>query len=524
MISPIRPAILLIMIAGIVLLSTLLPKDIYIKLPNGETTDTLLTVSTPRPVEMIPKERKADKKVKSLSETYLDNRKNTKDNHKESKTHHTKSGKKQPRYKKFLPPDTLKVNKELRIQYPKKNPKVLYSFFKAIADLEKNDELIRVIHFGDSQLEGDRITAFLREKFQETFGGCGVGIAHVVDKLNSKLSIGQKADNAWQKYGILNINKREQGNSYFGILGAYYKFWVNPNTSYHHTQTHNYAQLASYTNTKKRKKLLWTKAGFSYIKSQYASPIQQKVENLKILYRNPKGPFEIQIQELGQPLFKKEIETNEEFDFLEYPLEGDFQQVQISIGTGKASPEVYGVALDCNKGITFDNVALRGSSGIEFTRINKEHLKNQIKKMNVKCIILQFGVNVTSNPVKDYTFYEKMYYEQLKFLKSLAPNLSVLVISVSDRSRNVGGSYVSYPNIEKIRNAQRNAAFKAGCAFWDLYEAMGGKDSMASWVFNKPPLATKDFIHFTAKGADLVSEMLYKALLAEYDKYYELHR
>jgi len=84
------------------------------------------------------------------------------------------------------------------------------------------------------------------------------------------------------------------------------------------------------------------------------------------------------------------------------------------------------------------------------------------------------------------------------------------------------GAYESYPNIEKIRNAQRNAAFKANCAFWDLYEAMGGKNSMPSWVFAKPvPLAGKDFTHFTPEGAKIVSEMLYKALLVEYAKFLE---
>lgn len=86
-------------------------------------------------------------------------------------------------------------------------------------------------------------------------------------------------------------------------------------------------------------------------------------------------------------------------------------------------------------------------------------------------------------------------------------------------SRKEGEDYVSHPNIEFIRDAQRRAAFKAGCAFWDLYEAMGGKNSMPSWVFADPPLANKDFTHFTPKGARLVSEMLYKALMIAYENH-----
>jgi hypothetical protein len=83
-------------------------------------------------------------------------------------------------------------------------------------------------------------------------------------------------------------------------------------------------------------------------------------------------------------------------------------------------------------------------------------------------------------------------------------------------SRKWAGTYQSYPNIPLIRDAMRNAAFKNSCAFWDLYEAMGGENSMVAWVNNEPPLAGKDFTHFSHKGAEFVGEMLYNALISEY--------
>ena len=150
--------------------------------------------------------------------------------------------------------------------------------------------------------------------------------------------------------------------------------------------------------------------------------------------------------------------------------------------------------------------------------MNKGLLKQQLKDLNVKFIILQFGVNIVPYLTSNFTFYEDQLYAQLERLKSVAPEVSILVVGVSDMSRKEGEDYVSYPNIEQIRDAQRRAAFKAGCAFWDLYEAMGGKNSMPSWVFADPPLANKDFTHFTPKGARLVSEMLYKALMTAYEE------
>jgi hypothetical protein len=412
-----------------------------------------------------------------------------------NKTDFTQKNKK---HKTYIP-DSLRLNPELLIQYPEGKDTLLFGFFRSLRSLETRKTHIRAVHYGDSQLEGDRITAFLREKFQQQFGGCGVGIANVEDKLGSKTSIAQSTSPNWTKYMAYGPGFRQANSNYYGILGDYYKF-IEPQEP------------------------KWTKATLSYIKSPVANSKQKLVENIKVLYRNPHNTTELIIQATGEEEVKTTLESSEQFQIFEHKLQNAFEQVSIHVASGGKSPELYGVALDCNMGITFDNVPLRGSSGVDFSRMNATHLKKQFEKLNVKFLILQFGVNVVPSPSQDYGWYEEMFYNQLKFLKSLTPNLSILVVGVSDMSRNVSGVYESYPNIEKIRNAQRNAAFRANCAFWDLYEAMGGKNSMPSWVFAKPePLASRDFTHFTGKGAAIVAEMLYKALLTEYDKYNELY-
>ena len=66
--------------------------------------------------------------------------------------------------------DTLETR--YKIQFPAGNDTALYTFFRHISALPESEELVRVLHYGDSQIEGDRITAFLRNKFQNRFGGC----------------------------------------------------------------------------------------------------------------------------------------------------------------------------------------------------------------------------------------------------------------------------------------------------------------------------------------------------------------
>jgi len=42
---------------------------------------------------------------------------------------------------------------------------------------------------------------------------------------------------------------------------------------------------------------------------------------------------------------------------------------------------------------------------------------------------------------------------------------------------------------------------------------------MVSWVFAEPPLASKDYTHFSPRGALILAEIFYKALIQDYYEY-----
>jgi hypothetical protein len=48
---------------------------------------------------------------------------------------------------------------------------------------------------------------------------------------------------------------------------------------------------------------------------------------------------------------------------------------------------------------------------------------------------------------------------------------------------------------------------------------MGGNGAMKEWVNANPPLAIKDYAHFTDKGALKVSQWFIEALLKDYQQY-----
>ena len=184
--------------------------------------------------------------------------------------------------------------------------------------------------------------------------------------------------------------------------------------------------------------------------------------------------------------------------------------------SGFGFTNIYGVSLDNSWGIALDNIPLRGSSGLVFTKTDTSFLSSMYKMMDIGLVILQFGGNVIPYMKDNYAAYGRYLKRELSLLKRILPGIPVIVIGPSDMSIKEKDKFVTYPNLEGVRDAMRNATLESGFVFWDMYEAMGGWNSMPSWVMADPPLAVSDYVHFNARGAQLIAELFTNALLDEY--------
>ena len=63
----------------------------------------------------------------------------------------------------------------------------------------------------------------------------------------------------------------------------------------------------------------------------------------------------------------------------------------------------------------------------------------------------------------------------------------------------------------------RTIALRNNAAYWDIYEVMGGHNSMIAWVNNG--LAGPDYVHFTPAGARRVGKTLAQNFATLYDLY-----
>ncbi len=392
-----------------------------------------------------------------------------------------------------------------RIEYPNNDGSILNPIFQSLYKLKDANELIRVIHYGDSQIEGDRITGFLRYKLQAKFGGCGVGLMQLINATPSASMVESVSGNC-VKYTLIGKSSPKPGHNRYGAMLGFARFSSDLQDSSSIDSSHFHGSI--YIN----------KSNMGYANTR-------DFQKLRLFYGYNKKDVKFNLLANKEIVSSEILPSNKDLNVFEY----DFKKSPSSITMqfkGKDSPDIYGFALDANRGIAVDNIPLRGSSGYGFSQMNFEFLKKFYELLNVKLVIMQFGVNAVPENEKtiipDYAYYEKGFYKQLKTIKSIDKDICVIVIGISDRSRKNGDNYETNPNIEKIRKAQKNAAFKAGCAYWDLFEAMGGNNSMPSWVFAKPSLANKDFTHFNEKGSRMVAEMFYNALIYDYLQYLKL--
>jgi hypothetical protein len=373
--------------------------------------------------------------------------------------------------------------------FPGGKDTLLYPLFRKVENAASANKPLRILHYGDSQIEADRITSTIRNFIQKKYGGMGAGFIPAVPVTDESATFQQYLSPGWKRFSLLG----KQADSSvlhrrFGISGNLARYMADGPAD-------TVADIVL--------KPLYV--GYRNIRS---------FTHARLYYGPADGNCSIVINQTDtQSLAAGNIVSSAWWKF-------PARQTSLSLSLHSTSfPDIYGVTLDGANGVAVDNLPMRGSGGLDFSRMDTAQMGQMFRMMGAEMIILQFGANIVPNVVSSYDYYARGLSRQLKLLKSLKPGISIIVIGVNDMSRKNAGGYETYPNIAKIRDAQKQAAFETDCVFWDLYEAMGGGNSMPSWVFHEPPLAQKDFVHFTHTGAKIIAELFCRAWEKEYRKY-----
>ena len=331
----------------------------------------------------------------------------------------------------------------------------------------------RIAFFGDSFIEGDILTMDLRDSLQKSFGGDGIGFLPMSSEVPMFRKSMPSEPKDWEEISIHSKSGKEN----IGIAGTVYV-------------PKNDAEI----------KLLAPEA----------------MHSIELIYKNTGAPVTV------ENIYNKNILSDtvpSSNDIALHPLMNSKENIrnyQLKM-QGHENMKVYGLNITNGNGIYLDNFSTRGNSGLGLKQIADSQYVEFQKIMNYKLVVLQFGLNAAMAKTTDFSNYEKHMINMINHLKTLFPETSFLLLSTSDRSYKENGSFVTMPSIPLLVEAQKRIAQETGILFWNMYEGMGGENSMVTLVKDKK--ANKDYTHLNFGGGTIVADKLYKALMYEYRNY-----
>jgi lysophospholipase L1-like esterase len=348
---------------------------------------------------------------------------------------------------------------DLAIQDYNTDDEKSFTHFTTVLQNAKNKK-VRIAYFGDSFIESDLITNELRQLLQKKYGGNGVGFVPM-ECINSEMrkSVVQSTSKNWVV--------TENASKLLKIFKA--------NNSYS-----KYSLQSPYKNC--------TTANLFY----------QASENSSIIVDADSISTTINLAATNNMLVAEKINT------------GTFSTLKISVNSSAAN--YVGVSFEDSVGVYVDNFSTRGSNGTHLQKIDTTTLQQFNTIQQYDLIVLHFGINVLNN-TQQFDWYKRGMQKTVQFLHNQLPNATILIISTSDKATKINGLYETDKGVPMLVDIQNEIAENNGIAFWNLYENMGGQNSMLQWVEGSPSLAYKDYTHINFKGADKVANLLYSHII-----------
>lgn len=374
---------------------------------------------------------------------------------------------------------------QTRIWLPGDDITLFDNFFVRAERAQEDNAIVRIMHYGDSQIEMDRISCRLRERMQQQFGGGGPGMLPLRQPIPT-FSFSQSASGAL-------IGQSTWGDSTFSRAGGNYGPMLR---SWRVTGGATMSLMES--------------------KSKLAAEHVRHFSTLRVLFNNRPGPMSVSFRDRKGGATYSETASTEGIHLVGWQMDSTTNNAVITLS---GTADIYGVMVDEGYGVAVDNISMRGVSGHQFKMANFEQLREAYSLINVGVIIMQFGGNSVPylHTEKVIDAYCQKLGEQIDYIHEACPDATILFIGPSDMSTKVGGQLATYPMLPNVVEKLRQMANEHGAAFWSIYDAMGGHNSMITWVSSG--YAGSDYIHFSHKGSNIMGDYLSDVFMNLYELY-----
>ena len=393
----------------------------------------------------------------------------------------------------------LSINNSTSIHLNDAAKASLHAFFQKMNDAAGSKKKVHILHYGDSQIEGDRMTGFIRERIQNQFGGNGPGLVPAMNVYNT-YAFNQTYSENFKRYTCFGGDKLKSRK--YGAMASAARFAPEPSTD-----SAGNGQAAE-----------WKTAWIELEASNRAYSRARSFSTVKMFYNSCVKPCAITVYENGAIIHQDSLIADGKYHVFKLSFAKTPGKLRYEFkSTG--SPTISNFSLEGDIGVQVSNIGLRGSSGTIFGSMDKGIAGQMINDLNTELVIMQFGGNSVPS-LKDSAGarnYASYFAGQLRSIKAMRPNVAIIVIGPSDMSMMKDGIYETYPLLPYLVDQMKKKSLEVGAGYWDLFNAMGGKNSMPAWV--EKGLAGNDYIHFSNKGASISSQLFYDAFIAEYVKW-----
>jgi hypothetical protein len=416
--------------------------------------------------------------------------------------------------KEALDPEALaRTNGTVAIEDPPAatGRRALDPFYAALARTLRKEAgaVTRILHYGDSVIAGDLISGTMRRRMQERFGDAGHGFILIANPWEwyFQNDIAHSASDGWSAN---KLTGPWPDDHVFGIGGVSF-----------HTREPATAFFS-------------TRADGDY---------GRKVSRFDVFYMEQPRGGTVVLSATGRPPEKMPTRSTPSAlagggDAGAGAGAGAGNRVRvksIAIDDGGGSLTVralgdgdvrlFGVALERDRpGVVYDALGAHAARASFWSAEDPADWAAEMQLRGPSLVVLQFGTNESEDTTIKAETYAPVFGKLIEEVQAAAPGVPILIASPLDRAiKGSDGELRTSPVIERIIAGQRAAALEHGVAFWNTFEAMGGRGTMAKWRHTRPQLGNNDLSHPTPAGAEILGNLFSRAIFAGYEAYASAH-
>ena len=356
-------------------------------------------------------------------------------------------------------------------------PEADSSFLRFCDTLLTAHRPVRIAFLGDSFVEGDILTADLREQLQKLYGGGGAGFAPMASPLTGFRRTIRTQSKGWTSYNIMQRRNAPQHlRENFFVSGWACQPAAGASTRWECTDEREGLERCSAA------------------RILFLSPSDSRIR----LTLNDSLHHEIAVE--GDAAVRQIVVRTPRIRSLAF-----------SVAEGHEGMIGYGALFEETEGAAVDNYSIRSNNGQAMFWTNPS-VNAQIDALvgGYDLVILQYGLNIMQQGVRSYGNYGAQIGKMVAFVRECFPRAAVLVLGVSDRSARGEAGFRPMDAVPYMTACQREAAREAGAAFWPTSEAMRAEGGMGRFV--QRGWAGKDYTHINYAGGRRVAWALVDAL------------